>query len=168
MRKKLNCGQQRPLRQGGVTATTHLTGSNIRRPHPAVRQPPLSMRVEGGPDTRAHTRTEGAPPVNKQSWILELGSGWWSCGGMSAMAGGGGAGRLCWKTCYFPFVFWLVSVCGEDRTLMVEVGSMARTHLRAKTRCARKLPAHLDVSHITFNGVRVCAWIKDSRVTDPN
>lgn len=118
---------------------THLTGSNIRRPHPAVRQPPLSMRVEGGPDTRAHTRTEGAPPVNKQSWILELGSGWWSCGGMSAMAGGGGAGRLCWKTCYFPFVFWLVSVCGEDRTLMVEVGSMT---VREEAACSPGCQSH--------------------------
>lgn len=76
---------------------------------------------------------------------------------MSAMAAGGGgaAGRkrkaalpgLCWKTCYVPFVLWVVSVCGEDRTLMVEVGIAACTHLHAKPQCARKLPAHLVANH---------------------
>ena len=52
---------------------------------------------------------------------------------MSAMAAGGGARGLFRKSCCFPFVFWLLSVCGEERTLMVEVGSMAFTHLRATT-----------------------------------
>lgn len=55
--------------------------------------------------------------------------------------GGGGARRrrkaglpgLCWKTCYFPILFWVVSVCGEEKTLIVEVGGereRAHTHTR--------------------------------------
>lgn len=48
-----------------------------------------------------------------------------------ASGGGGGVRRrrrraglpgLCWKTCYFPLLVWVVSVCGEERTLIVEVG----------------------------------------------
>lgn len=67
---------------------------------------------------------------------------------MSAMAAGaGGAAGLCWKTCCFPLLLWLVAVRAEDRTTMVEVGRAACTHLRAKTQCAWKLPTHLDVSH---------------------
>lgn len=51
------------------------------------------------------------------------------------MASGGGAGvrrrrrrtglrGLCWKTCCFPLLVWVVSVCGEERTLIVEVGGV--------------------------------------------
>jgi len=43
--------------------------------------------------------------------------------------GGGGARRrrkaglpgFYWKTCYFPILFWVVSVCGEENTFIVEV-----------------------------------------------
>lgn len=52
---------------------------------------------------------------------------------MATGGGGGGGGGvrrgrragipgLCWKTCYFPILFWVVSVCGEEKTLIVEVG----------------------------------------------
>ncbi|KAG9277685.1 matrix metalloproteinase-24 [Astyanax mexicanus] len=43
------------------------------------------------------------------------------------MAGGGarkgkrtGLPGFCWKTCYFNVLFWVVSVCGEERTFIVE------------------------------------------------
>ncbi|XP_060897524.1 matrix metalloproteinase-24 [Labrus mixtus] len=44
------------------------------------------------------------------------------------VGGGGGVKRrrkaglpgFCWKTCYFPILFWVVSVCGEENTLIVE------------------------------------------------
>lgn len=89
--------------------------------HPAAASscsspPLLSMRGGGG--------EWGGRSSSKQA-ELEPGarSGQRSCGGISAMAaGGGGAGGLCWRTCCLLFVFWAVSVCGEDRTLMVEVG----------------------------------------------
>lgn len=32
---------------------------------------------------------------------------------------------FCWKTCYFPILFWVVSVCGEEKTFIVEVGRQA-------------------------------------------
>ena len=44
------------------------------------------------------------------------------------MAGVGAKGKrtglpgFCWKTCYFHILFWVVSVCGEERTFIVEVG----------------------------------------------
>lgn len=58
---------------------------------------------------------------------------------MATGGGGGGGGGvrrgrragipgLCWKTCYFPILFWVVSVCGEEKTLIVEVG---RAHVGA-------------------------------------
>lgn len=51
--------------------------------------------------------------------------------------GGGGVKRrrkaglpgLCWKTCYFPILFWVVSVCGEENTLIVEVREARRDSL---------------------------------------
>lgn len=67
MRKNLNCGQQRPLRQDDATATTHLTASNIRRAHPDVRQPPLGMRGEGSAHARAHTRAHRGGSSSKQA-----------------------------------------------------------------------------------------------------
>lgn len=49
---------------------------------------------------------------------------------------------MCWKTCYFPILFWVVSVCGEEKTLIVEVGGERApniyTHARARnfnTKC---------------------------------
>ncbi|KAL6458530.1 hypothetical protein MHYP_G00337600 [Metynnis hypsauchen] len=42
------------------------------------------------------------------------------------MAGVGAKGKrtglpgFCWKTCYFHILFWVVSVCGEERTFIVE------------------------------------------------
>ncbi|KAL3059362.1 hypothetical protein OYC64_011314 [Pagothenia borchgrevinki] len=50
---------------------------------------------------------------------------------MATGGGGGGGGArqrrrkaglagLCWKTCYFPILFWVVTVCGEEKTLIVE------------------------------------------------
>lgn len=48
---------------------------------------------------------------------------------MAGGRGGGGVGAL-WKSCCVPLVFWLLSVCGEDRTLVVEVGWMVSAHLR--------------------------------------
>lgn len=50
-----------------------------------------------------------------------------------ATGGGGGGGGVrrrrrkaglpgfCWKTCYFPLLFWVVSACGEEKTFIVEV-----------------------------------------------
>lgn len=43
--------------------------------------------------------------------------------------GGGGAARrrragipgFCWKTCCFPLLLCVVSVCGEEKTFIVEV-----------------------------------------------
>lgn len=29
---------------------------------------------------------------------------------------------LCWKTCYFHVVFWVLSLCGEENSFVVEVG----------------------------------------------
>nr|XP_004559048.1 matrix metalloproteinase-24 isoform X2 [Maylandia zebra] len=49
-----------------------------------------------------------------------------------ATGGGGGGGGVrrrrrkaglpgfCWKTCYFPLLFWVVSACGEEKTFIVE------------------------------------------------
>ncbi|XP_012694095.2 matrix metalloproteinase-24 [Clupea harengus] len=42
------------------------------------------------------------------------------------MAGAGAKGRkaglpgFCWKTCYFHLLFWVVSLCGEEKTFIVE------------------------------------------------
>lgn len=58
---------------------------------------------------------------------------------MATGGGGGGGGGvrrrrkaglpgLCWKTCYFPILFWVVSVCGEEKTLIVEVGRRTLAH----------------------------------------
>lgn len=51
------------------------------------------------------------------------------------MAGVGATGKrtrlpgLCWKTCYFHVVFWVVSVCGEEKSFVVEVGDNEHTAL---------------------------------------
>ena len=79
--------------------------------------------------------------------------------------GGGGARRrrkaglpgLCWKTCYFPILFWVVSVCGEEKTLIVEVGGERApniyTHTRARAQFQHK--------------VRVCARVCYLHLYDP-
>lgn len=62
------------------------------------------------------------------------------------MATGGGVGvkrrrkaglpGLCWKTCYFPILFWVVSVCGEENTFIVEVTSDTQTQPFRRKCCA--------------------------------
>lgn len=41
---------------------------------------------------------------------------------------------LCWKTCYFHVVFWVVSVCGEEKSFVVEVGDNERSALSISRR----------------------------------
>lgn len=56
---------------------------------------------------------------------------------------------LCWKTCYFPILFWVVSVCGEEKTLIVEVGR------------ARNVGAHLHPNIQDTVGVRdMCVCLR--------
>lgn len=47
---------------------------------------------------------------------------------------------FCWKTCYFPILFWVVSVCGEENTLIVEVGGPVQSG--HKTSGAPQHPKH--------------------------
>lgn len=77
---------------------------------------------------------------------------------MATGGGGGGGGvrrgrragipGLCWKTCYFPILFWVVSVCGEEKTLIVEVGR------------AQNVGAHLHPNIQDTVGVRyMCLYV---------
>lgn len=86
-----------------------------------------------------------------------------------ASGGGGGVRRrrrraglpgLCWKTCYFPLLVWVVSVCGEERTLIVEVGGVTSVCV-----CVF-LPLQLRALFAMFSGAprsaatRVCVCVR--------
>lgn len=83
------------------------------------------------------------------------------------MAGGrrGGGGGALWKRCCVPLVFWLLSVRGEDRTLLVEVGWMVSAHLREEAALTWMSVTPLNGSaQPVRERVRVCVCVTYSRV----